>query len=82
MTAWSFTVGCFIKNFGTSLIETLLRWHCMGHNQIFLIEGIKMAWLISNTDVSPVCGSSYAIAASTVVTFVCLDLLLYPNTST
>ncbi len=78
MSAWSFTVAVFKKNFGTSLTVTPLRQHCIGHKKLFLMEGIKMAWLISKTDVSTVCGSSYATAASKVVTFLCLALLLYP----
>ncbi len=62
------------QEFGHIINGTPLRWQCMGHSKLFLMEGIKMALLISKTDVSPVWGLSNATAASTVVMFSCLDL--------
>ncbi len=43
MTAWSFTVRFFFKNFGTSLMVMPFRYHCIGHKRIFFKEGIIMA---------------------------------------
>ncbi len=56
-TTWLFTIGLLSKNTGMSSMDTSLRWNCIGHNKIFFMEVIIiMAWLLSNTDMSPVVG--------------------------
>ncbi len=43
MTAWSFTIGFFNKNFGTLLADTPLRRHGIGHNKVCFMDVIKLA---------------------------------------